>query len=284
MAHDIAWITGSAGLIGHHLVTQAATCAPACKAIPLHRQVLDLTDGDAVARRFRVEKPALLIHCAAISQSGQCERDPAQAQRVNVDVTAHLAELFAAGRVVFFSTDLVFSGQQGNYSEADAIGPLGVYARTKVEAEGIVRAHPNHVIIRTSLNGGISPRGNRGFNEMLQLAWKAGKTTPLFEDEFRCPLPAAVTARATWELAQSKVAGTYHVAGAERLSRLQIGELIAARHPELNPSIQAGSLRQYQGAPRAPDCSLDISKVAQQLSFPLPGLSEWLASNPDEPF
>jgi dTDP-4-dehydrorhamnose reductase len=103
-------------------------------------------------------------------------------------------------------------------------------------------------------------------------------------DEFRCPIPASVTARATLELAFSEVAGTYHVAGAERLSRLQIGELLAARHPELKARIQAGSLKDYAGAPRAADCSLDCSKARRHLSFPLPGLTQWLQTHPEQPF
>lgn len=284
MKDQTIWITGAGGLIGSHIVGLAAGQSPNRKIIGLTRQMVDLRDRDAITRQFKADRPTLLIHCAALSHSGRCEQDPGLAQSINVEVTRHLCELFADGRMVFFSTDLVFDGIKGDYTENDTPNPLGVYAQTKVEAEAIVRDHPNHVIVRTSLNGGVSPSGGRGFNEALQHAWREGNTTPLFVDEYRSPIPAPVTARATWELALSEVHGTFHVAGAERLNRAQIGELVARRHPELTALIQPCSLRDYTGPPRPPDCSLSIAKAQRHLSFQIPGLSGWLESNPHEPF
>jgi dTDP-4-dehydrorhamnose reductase len=185
---------------------------------------------------------------------------------------------------IFFSTDLVFDGKQGHYDEAAVPSPLNVYGETKVEAEQIVLSNPNHTVIRTSLNGGTSPTGDRGFNEEMRRAWQAGRTLKLFTDEFRSPTSAAVTARAVWELAAANQPGLYHVSGSERLSRWRIGELMAARWPGLNPKIQPGSLREYEGPPRAPDTSLNCSKAQRLLSFRLPGFTDWLEAHPEERF
>jgi dTDP-4-dehydrorhamnose reductase len=179
---------------------------------------------------------------------------------------------------------LVFDGRTGNYDEAAPVNPLSVYAETKAAAELIIRANPKHTVIRTSLNGGASPTGDRGFNEQMRRAWQAGQTLRLFTDEFRCPIAAEVTARAVWELAARNEPGLYHVAGSERLSRWQIGRLLAARWPELNPGIEPASLKEYAGAPRAPDTSLNCAKAQKLLSFRLPGLTEWLSAHPDEAF
>jgi dTDP-4-dehydrorhamnose reductase len=102
----------------------------------------------------------------------------------------------------------------------------------------------------------------------------------LFMDEFRCPIPAVETARAVWDLAQKNCAGIYHVAGAEKLSRLQIGELLAKRWPEITTQLQSGSAKDFPGPPRALDTSLDVSKAQKVLSQPLPKFSEWLQANP----
>jgi dTDP-4-dehydrorhamnose reductase len=182
------------------------------------------------------------------------------------------------------SSDLVFDGRKGNYVESDAPNPLSTYAETKVAGEEIVALHPRHLIIRTSLNGGRSPTGDRGFNEELVSAWRAGKAVSLFEDEFRSPIAAGETARAVWELIARGGTGIYHVAGAERLSRLQIGELLAARWASLRPQIRRASLHTYSGARRAPDTSLNCARAQKLLSFALPGLTDWLAANPNEPF
>jgi dTDP-4-dehydrorhamnose reductase len=118
----------------------------------------------------------------------------------------------------------------------------------------------------------------------MRRAWQVGKTLKLFVDEFRCPMPALVTARAIWDLVAQGKPGLYHLAGSERLSRWQMGQLIAARWPQLDPRLQPASRKDYAGAPRPPDTSLTCSKIQNLLSFPLPGLGEWLQANPDEPF
>ncbi len=118
----------------------------------------------------------------------------------------------------------------------------------------------------------------------MRRAWQAGQSLRLFTDEFRSPIPAEVTARAIWELAARERPGLYHLPAARRLSRWQIGQLLAARWPQLKPGIEPASLKEYQGAPRAPDTSLNCAKVQKLLSFPLPGLTEWLSAHPDESF
>ena len=278
------WITGAGGLIGSSLVRGAPDLAPEAKVVALTRDRLDLTDPVAVRSEFRRQNPQLVIHCAALSRSTECEADPAVARKLNVEVTALLAELAAELPLVFLSTDLVFDGQAGSYDEAARVNPLSVYAETKVAAEQALRANPKHTIIRTSLNGGTSPTGDRGFNEQMRRLWQAGQTVRLFTDEFRSPIAAEVTAQAIWELVGQGRTGLYHVAGSERLSRWQIGQLLAARWPRLNPRIEPSSLQEYAGAPRAPDTSLNCAKAQKLLSFRLPGLTEWLAAHPEEAF
>lgn len=279
MDKNTVWITGAGGLIGSHVVRLAREYVPGWRIVPLTRADLDLSDLSRVRQRFEREMPGLLIHCAALSNSAECEARPSLARRVNFEVSALLAELSADARMVFFSTDLVFDGRKGNYVESDAVNPTNLYTETKVQAEAEALKHRRHVVIRTSINGGPSPSGKRGFDEALCEIWKAGKTPRLFTDEFRCPIAAAVTARAAWELALGQGSGVFHVAGSERLSRWQIGQLLAARHTELNPRCEAVSLTDYVGPPRPADCSLNCAKAQALLSFPLPRYSDWLAAN-----
>jgi dTDP-4-dehydrorhamnose reductase len=280
----LAWVTGANGFIGNYLVQTAPQFSPRWRVRPLTRADFDLLDFDAVRREFQKDRPQLVIHCAAISDVGEAQKNPALARRVNVEATELLAELAAAIPLVFFSTDLIFDGRKGNYAETDRPNPLHLYGETKAAAEQMVLKNPRHLVVRTSINGGVSRAGNRGFNEQLRLSLQTGQGMTLFTDEFRSPVPAVETARAVWELAQKTCAGIYHVAGAEKLSRLQIGELLVKRWPEIKTKIKPGSARDFAGPPRALDTSLDISKVQKVLSAPLPGLSEWLAANPNELF
>jgi len=281
---QFVWITGANGLIGNYFVQTAPRFVPRWRVRALTRDQLDLLDFDAVRREFQKDKPQLVIHCAAVSTLADAQSNPDLARRVNVGVTELLAGLAADIPFVFFSTDLVFDGCKGNYVETDAVNPIHVYGETKAAAEEIVLRNPHHTVVRTSLNGGVSRAGNRGFNEKLRPAWQAGRGMNLFTDEFRCPIFAGETARAVWELVNQERAGLFHVAGAEKLSRWQIGQLIAARWPQLNPKITPGLAANFPGPPRALDTSLNITKVQKVLSAPLPGLGEWLAANPQEPF
>ncbi len=280
----LAWITGAGGLIGNYLVQSAPQFALSWEVRGLTRAELDLTDTKKVREKFLQENPQLIIHCAALSKSPICQTNPSLAQTLNVEVTRVLAELAPEIPLIFFSSDLVFDGGKGNYTESDSANPLSIYAETKIAAEQIILKNLKHTVIRTSLNGGNSPTGDRGFNEELRNWWQGGKTVKLFTDEFRCPIPAVVTARAVWELANQNQPGIYHLAGNERLSRFQIGQLLAARCPQLNPNIQPVSLREYRGEPRPPDTSLCCEKIQKMLSFPLPGFREWLRQNPAENF
>ena len=276
------WITGAGGLIGNYLVRAAGESRNGNQVVGLTRAQLDLADFPSVQRLFRAQHPKAVIHCAALSRSADCQSNPELARKLNVEITQFLASLAADIPFIFLSTDLVFDGRVGNYDESAPANPISAYAKTKLAAEQIVLKNPGHTVVRTSLNGGTSPLGNRGFNEEIRLAWQAGRTLRLFTDEFRSPIAAQLTARALWELLGRP--GLYHLAGSERLSRWQIGQLLAGRWPQLNPKFEAASLKEYPGAPRSPDTSLNSAKVQQCLSFQLPGLSEWLRENPNETF
>ncbi|HMJ91447.1 MAG TPA: NAD(P)-dependent oxidoreductase [Candidatus Acidoferrum sp.] len=271
----LCWITGTGGLIGSHIVRAAP---PEWRVIALTREQLDIRDFDAVRARFSAERPQLVIHCAAMAKVNECESHPQLAWLVNCEATRVLAELSASIPLLFFSTDLVFDGRKGNYVERDAPNPLTRYAATKVAAEEVVLANPRHTVVRTSLNGGASPGGDRSFTEQLLNSWRAGRATRLFTDEFRSPIMAEATARAVWELVAQGGTGLLHVAGSERLSRYEIGEIVARKAPELKPVLERASLRDFDGPPRAPDTSLDSSRAQELLSFPLPSLSDWMKS------
>ncbi|TAJ32150.1 MAG: SDR family oxidoreductase [Nitrospirae bacterium] len=284
MTSKVALVTGAGGLIGNYIAGTAAALAPSWKIHALTRSDVDLTDHEALRRLFHTLRPQLVVHCAAISKPLACQQQPDLAHKVNVEATAFLAELAADIPFIFFSSDLVFDGCAGNYDECAPVNPLSFYAETKVAAERIVLANPQHVVLRVGLNGGLSPTGDRGFNEEMRRAWQAGQMLTLFTDEFRCPIPAAVTARAVWELVGKYRPGLYHLCGSERLSRWQIGQLLASRWSQMNPKLQPASRRDYHGPPRPQDVSLNCAKLQALLSFPLPGLTEWLAAHPDEPF
>ncbi|MBM4125665.1 MAG: NAD(P)-dependent oxidoreductase, partial [Nitrospira sp.] len=211
MTTKVGLVTGAGGLIGSYIAKTAAALAPSWTIHGLTRRDLDLTDPQALRRTFRRLRPQLVIHCAALSKPLACQHEPALARKVNVEATALLAELAADLPFIFFSSDLVFDGRAGHYDESAPVNPLNLYAETKAAAERLVLANPRHVVLRVGLNGGVSPTGDRGFNEEMQRAWQEGRTLSLFTDEFRNPIPAVATAQAVWELVKQGRSGLYHL-------------------------------------------------------------------------
>lgn len=272
-----AIITGAAGLIGQYLVKTASRWVPGWDVQGLSRAELDLTETSKVEARIHALKPDLLIHCAALSRTKDCEQDPGQARRINVEATAHLARLFQDIPFIFLSSGEVFDGRTGWYGETDEPNPINVYGRTKLEAEQAVLQNPGHTVVRIVLTAGMSERGDRSFVEDMCQAAKAGKDVTLYADEFRCPLPAGVIARAVWELIDQKQPGLYHLGGSERLSRWEIGEALLSWYPELKGRLVEGSARNHVGSPRPSDLSLRCDKIQSLLSFRIPGFREWLA-------
>ena len=273
-----AIITGAAGLIGQYLVHTAPRWAPDRVVNGLIRAELDLTDRVAVERVWQSLKPDAVIHCAALSRTKDCEQDPERARRINVDVTAHLAQLSQDIPFLFLSSGEVFDGKTSWYSETDEPNPINVYGKTKLEAEKIVRRNPRHSVVRLVLTAGTSERGDRSFVEEMCRVAKAGTDVTLYGDEFRCPLPAGVIARALWALLAQDRPGLYHLGGSERLSRWDIGHALLPWYPELNGRLVKSSSRDHRGAPRPGDLSLKCEKIQDLLSFPIPGFRGWLVT------
>lgn len=275
-----AIITGAAGLIGQYLVKTASRWAPGWDVQGLSRAELELTETSKVEARIHALKPDLLIHCAALSRTKDCERDPELARRINVGVTAHLVQLSQDIPFIFLSSGEVFDGKTGWYSEMDEPNPINVYGQTKLEAEQAVLRNPRHTVVRIVLTAGTSEKGDRSFvGDMCRTA-KAGKDMTIYADEFRCPLPAGVIARAIWELVERKQPGLYHVGGSERLSRWEIGETLLPWYPELKGRLFKGSARSHVGSPRPADLSLRCDKIQSLLSFRIPEFREWLSGRP----
>lgn len=274
----IAWVTGAGGLIGSYLVRTAPRWATQWDVRGLTRLHVDLTDEGAVRQLWRDLQPRLVIHCAAMSRTTACQQDPAAAARMNVNTTTLLACLAADIPFVFISSDQVFDGKKGWYVETDEINPINVYGQTKAAAERVVLKNPRHTVLRVALTAGISPTGDRSFVEDMCRAVGRERRLTLFTDEFRNPLPAGVVARAIWEILDRERPGIYHLGGADRLSRMEIGELLVAWHPELTTCMQPGSAAKYSGPARPPDLSMRCDKIQTLLSFPLPGLRSWLTA------
>lgn len=129
---------------------------------------LDTTDREQVASLFKRRRIDLVLDCGGITRPDLCEQDRSRAFRTNVDGVRNVAD-FCNCKTVYFSTDYVFDGEKGHYSEYDQINPINYYGWTKSEAEKIVLGtDQGNVVIRVAGLYGLSPRNNE-FLSALQV-------------------------------------------------------------------------------------------------------------------
>lgn len=139
-------VSGGSGLLGRQLKLLDPSI------ISTSRKELDVSNYDSVTLQIRKNKPDTFLHLAAFTDNRKLEKDPKRAIIDNIVGTSNvtLACMESNVRLVYISTDYVYSGKRGNYSEEDEILPVNRYAWSKLGGECAVRQYENSLIIRTS--------------------------------------------------------------------------------------------------------------------------------------
>ncbi len=274
-------LTGASGFLGFNICKQATQHYRVLGTVNNHpftmpgiQQIkLDLTDKTALRNIVRESSPDAIIHTAAISDVNKCEQYPEEAMLLNVQVAISLAQLAAELAIpfVFTSTDMVFDGTQGYYTETDAVNPISKYGEQKVLAEeGIRKVYADAAICRMPLMYGVGGPGSKNFFVPMLTKIKAGDELGLFTDELRSSLGAQSAAQGLLVAALSSFKGTYHLGGPERISRYELGLQMASALGIDNPNIKA--VRQQDIpmlAPRPKDASFNSAKAISQGFAPL---------------
>jgi dTDP-4-dehydrorhamnose reductase len=211
--------------------------------------------------------PDAIVNAAAISETAACDAQPERSQRLNVALPIALAQLahHLGARFVHLSSEQVFDGTRAPYRVGDAVTPVNLYGRQKVESEnGVARFAPEtSVILRLPLLGGNSLGGRRSLHERLFATWSAGGRARLYRDEIRQPCSAENVAEVVIELCErTDFRGPVHWAGAQSLSRVEIGRRIAA-HFNIPGDVIDEALRADDAASawRQPDLTLDCAPL-----------------------
>lgn len=237
----------------------------------------DLSDEHTATRLVLDHFPDIIINAAAVSEPARCDADPQGSAKVNIHLPATLARLahHVSSRLIHLSTDMVFDGRSSRYSPSASPNPASEYGRQKLEAEIAVtkQAAPFATVVRTTLLMGNSLGGRRSVHEKLFELWAHGEKPRLFEDELRQPCLADNLADAVVEISErNDLRGLFHWAGAEEISRYELGRRIRTHFklPEdLIEKTSLGSDPRFANRPR--NLSLDISGLAGKLKTrPLP--------------
>ena len=240
---------------------------------------LDILDAAAVEHAVLFVKPDWIFCPAALSHVDYCEDHAEETFAINHDAPLHLARIgqrLGAG-FVFYSTDYVFDGLGGPFTEDHPPRPLGVYGRSKWEAEqALLGAIPRTLVIRTSVVYGPE-RQEKNFVYQLIRACRAGETFRPAADQRASPTYNRDLAAASVELIERGLTGLYHVAGPAVLDRyafaLLVCDAFGLDRSRLTP-VKTSELGQKASRPR--DGGLSVAKaqaaLATRLRLPEGGL------------
>jgi dTDP-4-dehydrorhamnose reductase len=244
----------------------------------LSRNDADLRDRAAVERAVSEVRPDAVILAAGIASADACEDRPGDAYAINVDGARNAAEASRGRAFIHFSTDHVFDGKGGPYSEEDATAPLSVYGRTKLESERVVSAvNPRSLIVRTTLVYSLLP----GLPNFLTKILEARAPVPCWTDHLATYTYGPNLAEAVVEMLERGFTGLWHLAGPGLLNRHEFALKVAARFGLDASLFKPVSIR--DAPPRAPRplrAGLRVEKAQAALRTRLLSVDEALALMP----
>lgn len=235
-------LTGASGLLGnayaeaairrgHTVFALYNTTEPTARGIEQSIQ-LDAQELDKLTALALELWPDTIVNCAAISSPADVDADAKLAEKINVALPRHLSQLSThlGARFLHVSTDMVFDGHsEAPYRSTDMPCPTNLYGQTKLMAEREVLEHnpEDPVVLRIPILMGNSPTGARSLHEKLLSAIDRGEKPQLFCDEIRQPCSASNVAEVLLELTERRdLHGIFHWAGAETMSRFEMGQRI----------------------------------------------------------
>jgi dTDP-4-dehydrorhamnose reductase len=282
-------VTGANGLLGQHLVLQLLEKNYQVFATGRGGERLsfagfdnyayhemDIADGNSVSRVMNVIKPGVVVHAAAMTQVDDCELNPQQCERINVQGTANVlmeAETYS-DHFIYISTDFVFDGEKGNYGEDDDLKPISYYGFSKMQAESIVQTGDvDWAIVRTCLVYGNVLQGTRSnIISWVRDSLQQGKNIRVVADQYRTPTYVEDLAKGIVLIIEQKAQGIFHISGKDTLTpydmAMQTADLLQLDKNYIE-KVDASTFT--QPGRRPPKTGFIIEKARKELGYePIP--------------
>lgn len=276
--------TGASGLLGAHVM---AAFSRRHRVVGIDRHAWwgdvpqELVEGELAEPGF-IESvigqvtPDAIVHCAAMVNVDECERDPRRAEAVNGELTRRIAR--AAGPqclVVYITTDGLFRGDTPFSTEADLPCPRTAYGRSKLRGEWEVQiATANHLIVRTNFFGWSSGRKDSSAEWQYRAL---AERTPItaFDDFFFTPIYVADFVERLGMLIDGRHRGLFHLCGRDRLSKYDFIMALAASAGFPTDAVRRGSIGDaHLLADRPRDMSLSSERFRRATGAQVPGYSD----------
>lgn len=277
-------ITGSNGLLGQKLVKLLTAIsdveflatsqgANRMTSLEFNYKSLDITNEANVINVIQDFEPDVVINTAAMTNVDACENEQDNCWKVNVDAVAYLLKACqkVKAKLIHLSTDFVFDGADGPYTEEDQPNPLSFYGKSKFASEQLLinSSYKNWAIARTIIVYGIGENMSRS-NIVLWAkgALEQGKPLTIVDDQFRSPTWADDLAMGCWLIAKKDATGVFHLSGKDFMSILDLVRRVAVFFnldaAKVTP-IKSADLNQI--AKRPPVTGFILDKAKKELGY-----------------
>jgi len=280
-------VTGSKGLLGNKIIDvfkrESEYEFLACDLSSDHEGdlTLDITDRQNVMDMVGTFKPAVIVNAAAYTNVDKAEVEKEIAYRVNGTAVGYLADAANTfdAKLIHISTDYVFDGENGNYSEDSLPSPINYYGKTKLAGENLIKSKlRNFAILRTQVLYGFALRVKKNFVLWVIDELSKGKNVCIVDDQIGNPTLADELAFAILKVCQRNATGVFHVSGYETISRYEFAHKVADVFDlDFNHVTAVKSSEFVQPARRPKNSGFICLKAQTELGLTMPSVVDSLS-------
>lgn len=281
-------VTGGSGMLGTAVVDYFSNRYPVfatSRRVGLEKpdviwNMFDITNIKYLHEWLMCARPDVLIHCAAMVNIAQCEKQQDVAYSLHVETTKVIAEVLSNwhGKLIYISTDMVFDGfLKRPYMEDDVVNPINIYGVTKRGGERIALASPNACVLRTNIFGWTRIE-HMSFAEWLLKGLLQKDRLIMFDDVLYSPIHVSHLAILVEKVITKNLTGLFHAGGNQVLSKYDFAVAMANEFNLDISSIIASSIDDIElDVPRPKNMALDNSMLKRALGKDYYGVKEGLA-------
>ena len=225
----------------------------------------DISNKNLLKRIIKEFRPTIIIHCAALSNVDQCEIDKDLANTINIVSTKNIVDsIDDKVKLIYISTDAVYDGSKGNFSENDPINPLNYYGISKYKGELEAIKRENCVIIRTNFFG-WNIQNKNSLGEWLLHELKANHRINCFKDAYFSSTYTMEFAGVLNRVIQKNLTGIYNCGSTDGCSKFEFAQQIAELFGFNKLLIKPISINDHSfKAKRGKNLTLNIHKLEKQ--------------------